>query len=133
MSFDPESRDEREQLVDQICKDIAEDMMKRLKTKLKRLDKVVSGTAEGSIEYDEEQKIVGSTLDYMYNIEFGREAGSHVPLEPLKDWCVQKLHIPESKAWGAAKQIEKHIYENGIPMTRFWKMVLGEMENDSQL
>lgn len=104
--------------------DIGNDLVQLLKKTLKEHDKNVFGLAIDSIQYFSEDDIVGSLLDYIFNIEFGREAGSHVPLEPLKKWAVEKLGVPEEEAWAIAKKIENKIYDEGIEMTRFAKIAL---------
>lgn len=104
--------------------DIGNDLVALLKKTLKEEGKDVFGQAIDSIQYFDDDNIVGSILDYVYNIEFGREAGSHVPLEPLKKWAVEKLGIPEDEAWAVARKIENKIYEEGIDMTRFAKISL---------
>ena len=104
--------------------DIGNDLVELLKKTLKEHDKDVFGQAIDSIQYFSEDDVVGSLLDYIFNIEYGREAGSHVPLEPLKKWAVEKLGVPEEEAWAIAKKIENKIYNEGIEMTRFAKITL---------
>jgi len=114
-------------LLQEIVADIANDLITRMKAELENMDKVVFGNASKSIEYYPTDKIVGSFLDYIRNIEYGRIAGTHVPLEPLHDWAVKKFNMEDSYAWAFAKTVEKKIFENGIPMTRFCKLALGEL------
>lgn len=50
-------------------------------------------------------------LDYADFVEFGREAGSPPPFEPIHDWCKRRLGIkdPEAKnvAWAIINKIDK--------------------------
>ena len=104
--------------------DIGNDLVQLLKKTLKENDKDVFGAAVESIEYFKDDEVVGSLLDYIYNIEFGREAGSHVPIQPIKEWIYVKLGIFGEEADRMAYAIEKKIYKSGIPMTRFAKISL---------
>lgn len=118
---------DNEKEISRLKGDIAEDLVKELKKTLKENNKDVFGQAIDSIQYFEKDDIVGSLLDYVYNIEFGREAGSHVPIEPLKNWAIEKLGVSENEAWAIAKSIENKIYSEGIDMTRFVKITLDKM------
>ena len=109
--------------------DIGNDLVKELKKTLKEDDKDVFGDAVESIEYFKDDEIVGSLLDYIYNIEFGREAGSHVPMQPLREWVYVKLGIVGPEAERIVSAIENKIYKSGIPMTRFAKITLERFRN----
>ena len=119
---DPINDKVRETLLDAV----AEKLIKELKLKLREDDHIFSGNAEESLQYYKDIKTVGSELDYIRNIEYGRQAGSHVPIKPLKEWAMTKMGLTESEAWGVAKAIEKKIFEEGIDMTRFAKKTLNE-------
>ena len=106
---------------------VADVLIEKLRDGLEREDHIFSGKARDSIQYYEDITTVGSELDYIRNIEYGRAAGSHVPIAPLKKWAMVKFGIPESEAYGVAKAIEKKIFEKGIPMTRFAKTAVEEM------
>ena len=106
---------------------VAEALVNNLKKALKDRDKVLTGKAEKSIQYYKEIKTVGSELDYIANIEYGRRAGTHVPIKPLMEWVMNKMHVPQSEAYRVAKSVEKKIFEDGIPMTRFAKTTVEEM------
>lgn len=50
---------------------------------------------------------VGTKTEYAPFVELGRSPGSHPPVGPLKGWA--KRHgLPESAAYGIAKNIEKY-------------------------
>lgn len=57
---------------------------------------------------------VGSDVVYAVEIEDGRQAGSHVPLQPLVDWCIYKLHMDQKEAVIVARRIERKIFREGI-------------------
>lgn len=122
-----ENYDVRSKLVDDITTDIANRLVKKLKDELVIEDKVVTGGMSDSLQYYKEDKIVGSTRDGMDNIEYGRTAGNHVPIEPLKKWAKIKFGLTDGEAYGVAKKVEQQIFENGIPMTRFAKITLEKM------
>ncbi len=119
--------DIREKLKEKIFDSVAEKLTKKLKDKLEEYDLIFSGKAKNSIQYYKDITTVGSELDYVRNLEYGRMAGSHVPIEPLKEWAMTKMGLTESEAWGVARAIEKKIFQEGIDMTRFAKKALNEM------
>lgn len=61
---------------------------------------------------------VGSPLDYSWNIENGRQAGSRVPIQPLKEWCIYKLGLSEKEAHRVAYAVERKIRSEGIKAKR---------------
>lgn len=58
--------------------------------------------------------IVGSVLPHADNIEFGRQAGKHVPIQPLVDWVIAKKGALPAKAVAEAHAVESKIYHEGI-------------------
>ena len=124
MSISADSEEERNALKDQILEDIGRKLVTDLQKELSREEKVVSGLMLDSLNWFPEDKIVGSKREGMDNLEYGRFAGSHVPLKPLMEWAKKKFGISEGEAWGVAKKVENHIFEEGIPMTRFAKITL---------
>ena len=120
---DPDVKKLKEELMSRV----ADILIKKLQDGLEKEDHIFSGKARDSIQYYEDITIVGSELDYIRNLEYGRAAGSHVPIEPLKKWVMVKFGLTDSQAYGVAKKIEKKIFEKGIPMTRFAKIAVEEM------
>jgi len=118
---------QRKELVGEIVQDVARKLVTNLQKELSLEDKVVSGLMLDSLDWFPKDKVVGSQKEGMDNIEYGRLAGSHVPLKPLKEWAMKKFNLEEGVAWGVAKKVEKQIFENGIPMTRFAKITLEKM------
>lgn len=53
--------------------------------------------------------------DYGYIVDQGRQRGSHVPIQPLKDWCAQR-----GLNTGLAYVIERRIKLRGIAPTFFF-------------
>ena len=116
----------RTEITDALLHDIGNDLRDALKKKLEDMDKVVFGLMMDSIVFDEYDKIVGSSRRGISNVEFGREAGSHTPIEELKRWAGKRFQVSESEALGIAIAVEKKIYREGIDETRFMKMTLEE-------
>lgn len=120
MSVEESNKLEMQRLFQDIGNDLKDVIVKTLEEE----GKEVFGEAIKSVQYFADDNVVGSLLDYMFNIEFGREAGSHVPLQPLHDWAVEKLGLDDESAWATARRIENKIYSEGIEMTRAWKISL---------
>jgi len=118
---------EAERIKQAIVDKVAEKLVENLKKALRDRDKIFTGKAEKSIKYYKDDKSVGSELDYVANIEYGRRAGTHVPIKPLIEWVTKKMGVPESEAYKIAKSVERKIFEKGIPMTRFAKTTVEEM------
>lgn len=112
---------------DELVKDIALELVDLMKENLSLIDKDYTGAAIKSIEYDEVDKKVGSSLDYVRNIEFGRKKGNRPPVDKLESWVQGKLgiHAPQSRE--VAEKIASSIAEHGIPETRFTQQALIEM------
>lgn len=119
LSFD------KQKLID----DIANLLVIKLKDKLNILDKNVFGELIDSIEYSKEEKLVGSKSEVAKPVEYGRRAGKHVPIQPLLEWVYVKLNIYGKEAEDMAYAIERKIFNEGIPKTRFAKLTLSEFEN----
>ena len=118
----------RKEIVTKIRTDVATDLVDKLKAALINADKYVEGKAHDSITFYPEDKIVGSKLDYVHNIEWGREPGSPLPIGDLTAWVMKKLAITNiEEAKGIAYIIAKKIQRDGILATRFAKIVLAEM------
>lgn len=114
---------------DELLDEFALILVKKLKEELDIQDKVFKGSAQDSIDYFPEDKTVGSKLDYVYNIEYGRKAGTYVPIQPLVNWVMHKMNISDEKhARQIAYVINKNIHDDGIPMTRFAKITLEKLE-----
>lgn len=118
MSVDQKEIDET---ANKIVGVIGQELKLSIKKQLKLLGKYVTHDAVESIDFYPDIKEVGSELDYLYNLEWGRKAGEHVPLPRLHRWVMMKFGMDENQAWGIVKSIEKKIFEEGIPMTRFMK------------
>lgn len=115
------------EVVRKIRDDIANDFLERIRKMMENFGKNVTGAAIDAWEHKPGSDTIGNTDQAMWNIEFGREPGSHVPLEPLAEWAMLKFGMSEKEAYAAAVSIENHIYEEGIPPTRVIKMVLADM------
>ena len=116
-------------LIKDINNSIAKKLLLELKNELVAEDKVVTGSMADSLEYFPSDKIVGSTKAGMDNIEYGRAAGSHVPIKPLMEWAKFRFNLSDKQAWLVAKDVENKIFEEGIPMTRFAKITLERFSN----
>lgn len=121
------NNEQRERIKESVLQAIANRLVDNLQDKLFQEDKIFTGKARDSIRYYKDIKTVGSENDHIRNIEYGRMAGSHVPIKPLQEYAEKKLGIPSNQSYGVAKAIEKKIFEKGIPMTRFAKNTLMEM------
>jgi len=115
---------DKEKLID----DIANMLINKLGETLDKRDKIVFGQAKDSLEYDKKLKLVGSKLEYMPNIEYGRTSGYHVPIQPLREWIYVRFKIYGKEADEFAHAIERKIFERGIPLTRFAKVTLSELQ-----
>ena len=122
---------ERDRLVNEIKTDVANDLVRKLKEELQKTDKIFSGDAINSIHYNEEDGIVGSKLDYVGVIEWGRLAGTGLPLKRLREWV--KIKLGGTKGKGEIDQmtfaLAKKIKDDGINPTRFARKVLMDLEN----
>lgn len=121
MSIDPE--------IIKLKEDLANYIIEKIKSKMKQEGKIDSGIAAECFDYYENDSVVGTFLDYMYNIEYGRFAGSHVPIKPLAEWAMSKVGVDEKNAYAFAKYIEHMIYEEGITPSRVVKKVLEDLEH----
>ena len=119
----------RQKLKKDIIKDVANKLIIELKNELRDQDKIVSGAMAESLYYYPDDKVVGSEREGIDNVEYGRHEGYHVPLVPLKNWAMKKFGVDEGQAWGIAKDVEKKIYDEGIPMSRFMKITLERITN----
>jgi len=111
----------------------AELVQRALKRKIKELNISDSGDFLDSIKIswkDYFTPVVGSDLVYAHNIEEGRLAGTHVPIEPLVKWVRHKKHpgIDEKEATKIAYAIENKIYREGIKGRHVMRLVLEDIE-----
>lgn len=115
--------------IHEITDDIGRDLVLIMQKKLHQMDKEYTGNAIQSISYDDIRRMVGSDLDYVYNIEFGRQKGNPPPFDKIKDWVEKKLGIHDPESREVAGRIVNSIASEGIPMTRFTKLSLIEITN----
>ena len=120
-------RKDRRQFREDILESVAKMVIDKLQKELLAQDKIVTGHMADSWQYDKKAHVVGSRRDGISNVEFGREKGSHVPIEPLIKWCVLKFGMDEGEAKSTAYAVEKKIYAEGIPASRFVKIALEKM------
>lgn len=112
--------------------DIGADLVYRMKDQLKAEDKVWTGTARDSIDYDKTNTTVFSDLVYVYNIEFGRQRGAPAPpFAKIHTWVKSRLGLQDPEAYWAATNIRFAIKRDGIEETRFTKKAIIGLVNPS--
>jgi len=73
---------------------------------------------------------VGSTVPYSVNIEYGRQAGVHAPIEPIVQWVMSKKHpgISRAKAVQIAYAIEDKLFREGVRGRHVLRLVLEDVQ-----
>ena len=117
--------------INRLVDDVGEDLVEQLTRTMYEMDKVVFGRMVQSWDYHKEDKTVASKRPGIWNVEFGREPGSRVPIEPLRNWLIGRFGMEPKRASKIAYAVERKIYKNGIKPTRFVKRALEEMTHDS--
>lgn len=115
--------------IDELMDEFGLILVGKLQEELRRQDKVFTKEAHDSIEYYPEDKVVGSKLNFIYNLEYGRKVGTYVPENELLMWVQGKLGIVDiDEAERVMRIINEKIFRKGIPMTRFAKITLEKLE-----
>lgn len=121
--------------INQLKKDIAEDIRNRVIFEIERDNLIHSGQLKNSweIKKDGEDIIIGSRLIWAAVMEWGRTPGSLPPPKVLFPWVLQKLGGKDEKdimrkAWAVAKSIER----KGIEGRRYLKRALFLLEADTR-
>lgn len=109
--------------------DFAEQVTNSYRDKIIKNKVVASGKLRDSINYkvittDNSIGVYLSAVDYWEFVEYGRKAGSFVPIKPLKNWLLQKGLKASPYA------ISKSIHKKGIKAKPFFRESLAEVEID---
>lgn len=98
-----------------------------MKKQLKKQDKVVTHNLLESFSFIPDDRTIISDLQYAYNVEWGRKAGSQrPPREPIIRWMMAKLGKQRKEAEREARHIVEKIHTDGIEMTRFTRLAVDD-------
>lgn len=113
-------------------RDVASDFLEVLKKTIIEMDlvsnvsKAINLLDSWEIVDSVDETIVGSLVEWAFNTEYGRLAGSPVPYDSILQWVMKKKDptLSESEAKRVAYKVAEGIRVNGIKPTRFMKIAI---------
>ena len=125
--------DERElrKALDEIVKNIAEELAETVKRNIIKMDAIASGYMLRSVgirKVDDAEYEVGVEAEYSIYVEFGTKPREKMPpVEAIKKWLITKFKMGEKEASKVAWAIAKKIQREGTEPKPFFRSAIYEV------